>query len=517
MVDFGVSAARSRSTLLMVFGATGALFPIVAHGASAQVHGHGALVGEYTTNVPPNNATYQGWRVPLSLTLEGRASNNLSLFLDVGYAYNQYPNVAKSLGNGDEVDRNNTAPQVGTEVSHPFAVQGGRGEKPDVPTIGAAYLQYASEVGLFRAGRIPRHWGLGLWRNAEWVPEGGTLSTTDAVSATFDLTSAFSGSLYLEKNSEGQATSAEDDADAFTVEALLADDPADVGSSGVARQIGVAFSTYEHKQSSTSFRVLDLFTKLYVGPFVAEGEIVYPSGKTKSLGYSSLGGKTAQCPTSKNERNLAITCDSQKFEGLASLIKLRYQLGGTPTGADKSLNIAATEAARLRQPTSLLVDSHTVGMWLGYSKGDRDSFAGVEKPDETINAVPMHPNIRPSLLMFNVSSPQVAGMPGGAVMNSLFVRGDYTYESPSFGSITPALVWSRLDVTNSKAGASPNAVGKAKDLGVEFDLSYSYKTADNVKLSVDSGVWFPGKAWRSDAGGKTQPMYGVRTTASTSF
>jgi hypothetical protein len=504
-----------------------AQLPSTGHGAAAQVHGQGGVIAEYHTNMVPNSTTYQGFRVPLGLTFEGRASNNLSLFLDIRYAYNQSPRTATSLGNtrlseetsdGDRLpDGTRRRSSDGSEVAQPFTLSGGRGERSETPQIGFAYMQYASEVGLFRAGRIPRHWGLGVWRNAEWTPEGGTISTTDAVSATFDLTSTFSGSLYLEKNSEGSPTSLEDDADAFTVEALLADDPADVNASGLTRQIGVAFSNYEHKQTSTRFRILDLFAKVAAGGFAGETEIVYPSGNTKSLSYAELGGRSTKCPPQKNADDDEITCDSQRYEGLAALLRLRLQVAGTGAGPDKSLSIAATENARSRLPTSLLGDSHTLGLQVGYSRGDSDAFAGAGSADSTIRSTPFHPNLRPAFLMYNPTQSPVAGMPGNAVVNTVFVRGDYTYEGPGFGSITPAIIWGRLDQLNTKGGAAAGAVGRNKNLGLEVDIAYAYKTSDNVKFGIDSGIWFPGGGWRENGSKKPSPVYGIRTSASTSF
>jgi hypothetical protein len=506
------------------FGAVVALstVPGLAWAASAQVHGQGGVVGEYHTNMPPSSTTYQGFRVPLGFTLEGRASNNLSLFLDLRYSYNRAPYVSNSLGNTSQVEEETRASKGqrtvnGNEVKQPFSLEGGRGERTDFPWVQFAYLQYASDVGLFRAGRIPRHWGLGVWRSAEWKVEGGSLSTSDAVSATFDLTSTFSGSLYLEKNSEGSPTSAQDDADAFTVEALLADDPADVNASGLTRQIGVTFSNYSHKQTDTQLRILDLFAKVSGGGLGGEFEVLYPTGDTKSLDYAASGGRAEKCKGQRNKDNEDITCEGQRLEGLAALARFKWQFAGTGTGPDKSLSLSATESARGRLPTSLRADSHTFSLQTGYSRGDSDAFEGVQERDTTIRTTPLNPNIRPAFLMYNPVALPVPGMPGATMQNTVFFRGDYTYESPSFGSITPSLVWGRLDQANTKAGQLDGAVGRSKNLGVEFDINYGYRTADNVQFGIDTGVWFPGGAWHKNGGKKPSPVYGIRTSASTSF
>jgi hypothetical protein len=70
---------------------------------------------------------------------------------------------------------------------------------------------------------------------------------------------------------------------------------------------------------------------------------------------------------------------------------------------------------------------------------------------------------------------------------------------------------------NTKAGSVEGALGRSKNLGVEVDIGYSYKTSDNVKFGVDTGVWFPGGGWRENGGKKPSPVYGIRTSASTSF
>jgi hypothetical protein len=484
-----------------------------ARAASAQIHGQGAVIGEFSSKIPPGSRSFQGWRVPLGLTLEGKPSNNVSLFLDLRYSLNVSPSVASSLGN---TTSDSKPANKGDEVNQPFSTNGGRGEKFNLPLAGYAFAQYVSDVGLFRAGRIPQHWGLGIWRNANWIPEGGTISTADAVSATFDLTSTFSGTIQFEKNSEGSISSFEDDSDAFTLNALLADDIADVNASGVTRQIGVAFQAYNHKQSSTSLKILDVYSKFYIDSFGIEGEVLYPSGETKSLGYSVLGGRNTQCAGPKNPDALYITCETQKYEGFAALMKLRYQFGGKPIGANNEVYLAATDEVRSKSPTSLASDSHLASLWFGYARGDKDGFSNSGNADTSIQSTPLHANIRPSLLMFNVYNNAEKGMPGSSVQNALFVRGDYSYETSSFGQINTALIWGQLDKKNSN-GSLPGAYGSERSLGVEVDIGYQYRTVDKITFGIDSGFWFPGKAWQPKGGDKPSFAYGLRTSASTEF
>jgi hypothetical protein len=495
--------------------------PTAVWAASAQVHGQGGVVGEYHTNMPPKSTTFQGFRMPFGLTFEGRASNSLSLFLDLRFTYNNSPAVADALGNRGGAQQGfpdaETEDKARGRQPQPFNLENGRGENISLPTVGFAFIQYASEVGLFKVGRMPRHWGLGLWRNAEWKVEGGTLTTTDSLSATFDLTSAFSGTVSFDKYNEGSPTSTQDDADAFTVEALLADDPTDVSASGVTRQIGISFSSYEHKFTSTRIRTLDLFAKINAGEFGVEGEVVFPSGDTKSLTYGNMGGSSTQCPEQKNPEKYLITCDGQRYEGLASVLKMKWLFAGAPSGPDGVLSINSVEASRKRLSTALRSSSHLMTFQGGYARGDSDAFDGVQKKDNTIRTTPFHPNVRPALWMFSTTQQPVNGMPGNTVANTIYTRLDYTYESSGFGTITPALIWARLDQANTKTPVAGVGVGRNKNLGYEFDLSYFFTTQDNLKLGVEGGVWFPGAAWAEKGNKRPDAVYGIRTSASTSF
>jgi hypothetical protein len=479
-----------------------------AHAATAQVNGEAALVGEFLSNMPPRS-DYKGLRVPLGLRLEGRASGNVSVFLDLRYNANQYPEIAFPLGNKE--DGSATKPSTGNDVDHPYTKNGGRGEKREWLKVNQAYFQYDSgDAGRFRAGRIPRHWGLGLWLDDEWKPEGGTRSTSDAVSYMVDFHSGLSSTVYWEKVSEGSLTSSSDDADALTGEILIADELADGGSSGLSRRLGLAVSKYSHSQSATEMTIIDIFGVFSFGRAAVETEVNWPNGKTKSFNFSTMGGEEAQ------PNGPIYARDSQTVEGLNILARARYQLSGGLSVADKSVKISQTDAARLRRPTVQVAESQILSFTAGYSRGDADAFEKVKTKDSRITGVPMHPNVRPALLMFNPLSPDIAGMPGAIVRNVLFARAEYSYESPSLGMITPSIIFARLDQNNSKPSSASNIVGVNRNVGFEVDLTYSYRTMDGMRFSLDGGLWVPGGAWET-SGVKPETAYGVRATAATFF
>ncbi len=485
-----------------------------AFAATAQVYGQAALVGEFISNMPPNLSELKGLRVPLGLTIEGRASSNLGVFLDLRFNANQYPKTAFSLGNTE--DTRTDADLTGAEVGHPYATSWTSTQKRETLKVNQAFVQYdSSEAGRFRAGRIPRHWGLGIWLDDVWKPEGGVRSVSDAVSYTVDFPSALSVTGYWEKFSEGQLSSRGDDADALTAEILIADELTDAGSSGLSRKLGLAFSKYDHSDSGTELRILDIFGIFSFGRVGLEGEVNWPTGKTKSLAFASVGGESKQCPETGNPRKLFVTCDSQTVDGLNILMRARYLLAGGVAGADRTAKLSQIEAARALRPTSQVAESQVLSLTGGYSKGDSDAFENVSTRDSRITALPMHPNVRPAFLMFSPLSKDVPGMPGAIVRNVIFVRADYSYES-TFGTLTPAVIYGRLDSLNKKTTADEKKVGTVNNVGFEVDVNYSYRTMDGIKLSVDGGLWVPGGAWET-SGVKPETVYGVRASASTYF
>lgn len=508
--DFGFAKRplRALSSLLVLTAATAALNQ-KAYAATAQLSGEAALVGEFLSNMPPKGSEYKGLRVPLGLRLEGRASSNVSVFLDLRYNANQYPEVAFPLGNMEDTTAGARA--TGNDVNHPFTKFGGRGEKREWLKVNQAFVQYDSgDAGRFRAGRIPRHWGLGVWLDDEWKPEGGTRSTSDAISYTLDFPSALSGSAYWEKISEGSLSSRSDDADALTFEILIADELTDGGSSGLSRRLGLAFSKYDHSDSSTELKILDIFGVFSLGRVGFDAELNWPTGKTRSLNFASAGGESV------NPDGSTFSRDSQTVEGLNVLMRARYQLSGGVSLGDKSIKISQTEAARLRRPTSQVAESQILGLSAGFSRGDSDAFENVKTKDSRITGIPMHPNVRPALLMFNPLSADTAGMPGAIVRNVMFARAEYSYESPSFGMLTPAIIFARLDQLNNKSGTTDTVVGANRNIGFEVDMTYAYRTMDGIRFSLDGGLWVPGGAWET-SGVKPETVYGVRATAATFF
>ena len=486
-----------------------------ASAATAQIHGHGGLVGDYASEVTASGTSYQAIRFPLSLTLEGKASSRVSLFLNISPSFNLFPQQAAELGNASDLDRTSEKRQTGGETTQPLS-SGFR--SAEVLKSAYAYLSYSSEIGLLTLGRAPRHWGLGLWKNAEWRPDAGAISTSDLVNLTLDFSTSLSGSIAFEKMNEGFPTVAGDDGEAFTIEALLADDPRDPNSSGLAKRIGVSFSSYKHGRTETELSILDMFGQFYLSRFLIESEILYPTGNTRSLAYSLAGGDAAKCEDARNPDGDDVSCERKTIEGFAALLRTRYLIaGGESTDGQSWSSMANVLAARKESSTNVTPESHELGLELGFSRGDSDSFVGATK-DQTITGIGFHPNIRPSLILFGSYQPVTPGFPGAIVQNVYYSRFSYAYETPGFGYISPAVIWARLHKV--AAGDLQGTPGRDPNLGIELNVDYIYRTTSRIDFGLSAGALFPGKAYtvKLDTGDKDAKVsYGIRSSVSTSF
>lgn len=493
--------------------------PFQAQATPLQAHGQAGLVGDYESGLTAKGTSYQAIRMPFSLTVEGKASSKVSLFLNLSPSFNLFPRTATELGNSSS----DTAPdlskrQTGGETPQPLS---SRYRAAEVLKSSYAYVNFASDVGLLTFGRVPRHWGLGLWKNAQWRPDGGVISTSDMAGLTLDFSSSLSGSVAFEKMNEGAPSVIGDDGDAFTFEALLADDPSDPSSSGLAKRIGLTFSSYRHPRTQTELSILDMFGQFYFSNLLLEGEMLYPTGNTRSTSYGLAGGDTTKCADARNPDGDDIGCERKSIEGFAALVRMRLLVGGGEAQENQSWSsVASVDAARKNLSTVLSPESHEIGAEVGFARGDSDSFKASNK-DNTITGLGFHPNIRPSLIMFNSAQPLSPGFPGAMVQNVLYTKVNYTYETPGFGLISPSLIWAQL---NKTAGNGPDvqdgSAGHKSNLGIEVNLDYSYRTTSRVDFGVTAGALFAGDAYTIKTAGseeKAKASYGIRTTVSTSF
>lgn len=533
---------RKVGSFVLCSGVLGAGCGSAGAATSLLATGHAGFVGQYIGGTPPQNGNYSGMQVPLGLTLEASPNDNLVVRLGLDYAYSNYPVNPTLLG---QTTATSTTNPSGQYTPMPFAnaiyAQNGSGgvaagQKVDNLALTTAYFGYQTPVGYLRAGRMPRHWGLGVWYSDQWSPTSATISTTDAVSLLTDL-NLFDVQVYYERYGESVGgSSGGGSALAYSAEVRLKTDPADPPSTGISREVGVAFSKFSHSQSNTSLNIFDLYGKFYVSRFFAGGEILYPSGSTQNPNYQSLGGAPECNVTLPNQNQSKVqTCNAQNFSAIAFLLKGKWQLGD-----GEQASVQATEAAQTSFGTAERAETHVLESWVGYASGGGNQFNNADNTaygtstSNNVSAVFMNPNIQPAFLMFSQTAPAINGMPTGSITNTTFAKASYTYESPHFGSLTPSVTWARLNrlnpnftAKNPTCIAGPNissgvpinhvCVGGSHALGAEFDIGYQYTTLDRVLVGADAGYWFVGDAWKTQGSSSPNGSYGTRVYTGVQF
>jgi len=499
--------------------------------ASLTVGGHAGAVAQYLNGLPPLSEAYTAAQVPVGLILQANPADSFSLFLELDYAYSQYPIPAILLGQTSSTTQDNNdgnaIPMPFSNTVNPAGTQLPFGQKVDIIQLVQAYFAYDTPFGLFRAGRMPRNWGLGLWYDSNWTAQGSGISTSDALAFTTDF-GLYDVSVYFERYGQsvgglfntGSAT-------AYTIEGRLKTNPIDLPSSGVSRNIGVIYSYFMHTQSETYLNLLDVYGKFYFPRVFVGGEILFPSGKTKNPNYQTLGGApSCTGPISNNQ-----SCSSQTVASLGALLKLKMRFD-QPT---ESSTLYAVEHSRRLLGTRERQDSQTGELWAGYASGGENQF---NSPTQTnvasnkINAIRLNPNILPSLLMFTNTLPLINGMPTASITNTTFVRLGYNYESNRFGSFSPILVWGMINsmnphyntaacTTSSTLSYSSSinnfCVGGSRNLGTEFNFTYAYTTQHLITAQIDLGYWLVGSAWKKQGQDLPYNTFGVRGIVSTEF
>lgn len=103
------------------------------------------------------------------------------------------------------------------------------------------------------------------------------------------------------------------------------------------------------------------------------------------------------------------------------------------------------------------------------------------------------------------------------ISNVLFVAPQWTRQLADRWNMRNTLAFARLNNTRMKIGSSIEDISSA--VGFEWDLGFSYKANDNVEWRFDSGLLFPGEAFKmGSAGLKTsKTVFGLSTAAAITF
>jgi hypothetical protein len=102
------------------------------------------------------------------------------------------------------------------------------------------------------------------------------------------------------------------------------------------------------------------------------------------------------------------------------------------------------------------------------------------------------------------------------ISNVLFVAPRWTRQLADRWNMRNTLAVARLNNTRMKVGAGVEDIDS--NVGVEWDLGFSYKANDNMEWRFDSGLLMPGKAFQmGTADLKTSTVIGLSTSAAITF
>lgn len=165
-------------------------------------------------------------------------------------------------------------------------------------------------------------------------------------------------------------------------------------------------------------------------------------------------------------------------------------------GGKKDVRNKVSGFAALMSIAYTFLPKHSALLTGGYSGGDEDLFKKSADRDSVISTLPLHPNQKPALLMFN--SPVEYLKPfhplyTDRVFNAYFGKATYQYSADDVGTFSANIIGGRMVEVNK----NKDALGAQPNLGLEIDLVFSKNFTDHVGFNVGGGFLFAGDAYQA--------------------
>jgi len=348
-------------------------------------------------------------------------------------------------------DQTLVAPTTTTGASTPAGI-----------AVTRAWGEVYTDIGRFRFGRVPLHWGAGIWQNDGFAPDAEYGDTADRIQFTSRV-----GMLYLmgawDVNYEGYLNAPDD------MQSL------NLAFAYQTESLGLGFHNQYRWQPSEDLTLYtgDIWAKAEMGAVEIETEVV------GVFGAGNLGG---------GANDLRIAAVGAMLRGDAQLDKIIVGVeGGLATGdAD---------------PDDSNIKTFTF---------DRDhnlTLMMFEEPLPTLEATTANET--------NGGRDYDAVLTGEGIRNALYVRPHVGYR------ILPELTVD-LAVFGAQAAKVPEADSDNKGYGWEFDASVIYEPYEHFMLRGMVGVMLPGKyysTYEDDelGGGFDKPAMGGMLTGTVQF
>jgi hypothetical protein len=352
--------------------------------------------------------------------------------------------------------------------------------------LNRAWLEWSSDFGVVRLGRMPFSWGYGLVWDAggKWDDYGTTLDRLEYRLHLGHIVGALAYSKPRKKSVWGH----KNDADFFMFYLQYDNPEADVEG-------GVIYE----KQTRSNVQGTELatgnpnnyYSDSYLGkntPYPLNNNVVDVYLR-KTVSYFTLGGEVSW-----------MTGEANKYKTLS-----------------KNANLNALAAT-----LNATYEYHKVKAFLEFLYASGDSNLN---NDELTGFVSLHPNRRAGFILGRelLGKYSSVGTDPGKVGNGSMVlygnddsfSGIYFFRPGLRIDWSPSLS-SGLELVYAQKASVQN--GENRALGTEVDLGTDYSVYKNFDLGVNVGVLFPGKGILSSMGlDTTYTVFGFRTTASLKF
>lgn len=502
-----------------------ALSANAAFAGFVDAQGHYGLSGKTETHpgFDKGKGIYQAIDQSLRLAPEFRLSDKASFFTEFRLFSDPRAATLGDTAQPRDCSRWDTTATGGTDVSNTGSANNcaGRHQNTSEPSYSAytplvteAYMQYALDYCLLKAGRRSRNWGTGIFLSNDHSPFATGNSVFDGISCdiniqksqTLALSFGYDKLTETGVNINAPATPSDetygptnpsDDLDQFFFTIQYDDRKANAGSA-VTQNVGVYFANiiggrYEH----TDIKYADLFLNFFVQDWIFTQEVLFRLGRSADPNYSRLGG--AGFYTNADSEVVAATNKLESI-GLAGGLEYVFNRSGSATGPQEF------SRGNLRTHSWFFEYAFAPGDKDGYTKA-LDANGDPLRSDTKAEAMSFHENYKPALILFNSHRQQDELRVDGVfdpnrVMNAFVWGTGYRYKGLDTGNFELKLLSAKMNqkmpgsVKALYAATDAHPVGyKGGDLGMELDLKYDTFLARNLNLGVAGGIAKPGDAW----------------------
>ncbi len=335
------------------------------------------------------------------------------------------------------------------------------GSTPAGIAVTRAWGEVYTDIGRFRFGRVPLHWGAGIWQNDGFAPDAEYGDTADRIQFTSRI-----GMVYLmgawDVNYEGYVNVPDD------MQSL------NLAFAYQTETLGLGFHNQYRWQPSENLSIYtgDLWAKAQMGTVEIEAEVV------GVFGAGNLGG---------GANDLRIASVGAMLRGDAQLDKIIVGIeGGLATGDAE--------------------DDSTIKTFT-FDRDHNLTLMMFEEPMPTLEATTANET--------NGGRDYDAVLTGEGIRNALYLRPHVGYRVMDDLTVD-------LAVFGAQAARLPEEDRENKGYGWEFDASVIYNPYEHFELRGMAGLFLPGSfysAYEDDelGGGFDKPAIGGMLTGTVEF